>query len=71
MLQVKQKWGHLVCYFESHADNSAEMDGLVLDAMERSKTICERCGKPGVLTADRLGKVQTLCSTCQEGQSGG
>ncbi|MBI2449665.1 hypothetical protein HYV49_05205 [Candidatus Pacearchaeota archaeon] len=55
--QVKEKWGMLNMYLTFDTD---EMYDLISEYEEKSKTICEDCGKPGSLRDD-LPWILTLC----------
>lgn len=43
-LQVKEKYGTLRFYISGYDET---LDKLIVDAEEKSATICEMCGKPG------------------------
>lgn len=57
--QIKEKWAELRVYV-SHANDAARE--LIRDAELRSRTICERCGKPGAPCGGR-GWYRALCET--------
>lgn len=59
--QVKEKFGGLRFYISSGSD---EIYNLIEEAENKSETICETCGKPGLLSNDR-GWVSTLCKNCR------
>jgi len=55
--QVKEKYGTLRFYTSFY---TKELDELIEDAEERSKTTCEMCGKTGT-TREVNGWLSTLC----------
>jgi len=61
IVQVKEKWGQLTIYVQSHDDE--EMLSALDDICMRSRTVCESCGAPASQTTD-TGWRKTLCSTC-------
>lgn len=56
-LEVKEKFGGLRFYLDGW---SSKGEILILEAMKKSFTICENCGKKGKLR-DNLSCIQTLC----------
>ena len=46
LTQVKEKWGFLHIYTSRATE---ELRKLISDAEQKSKTICETCGNPGIL----------------------
>lgn len=69
--QIKEKFGTLRYYCQASGDDPDPelLDAMdaITDAAERaSATICERCGRPGILHRSRRGWVKTLCATCAD-----
>lgn len=58
--QIKEKWGGLCVYTNFGTD---VINKCIEEYGEKSYTICESCGKPGVLRDD-LSWIQTLCDEC-------
>ncbi len=58
--QIKEKFGTLRFYVDAASD---EVWDLIDAAEKKSATVCERCGKSGVLRADRSW-IATLCDGC-------
>ncbi len=56
VVQVKTKFGALRFYVAEHTE---EMEKLIAQAENRSASVCERCGKPGVLRSGP--PAETLC----------
>lgn len=67
---VKEKWGGLRIEIDSWAP---EISDLILDIEEKSRSICEECGKEGS-TCKVRGWIYTLCDECRkkltEGENG-
>jgi hypothetical protein len=73
LLAVKQKWAEL--HFQAFPrpqrdgamawtdDEMEQLDAITDEFRERSSSICEWCGAPGVLREDREMEL-TLCSPC-------
>ena len=59
-MQVKEKFGTMRFYMSACTE---EMNAVADECENKSCTICEDCGKPGVLRDD-LGWILTLCDTC-------
>ena len=59
---IKEKWGYLHLYLNYYPD---DLHNKLLQIEEKSKTICEYCGKPGN-TVKLHGWIYTLCKDCQE-----
>ncbi len=47
VLQIKEKFGHLRFYIQGSSDETIEQ--LIMDAEDRSGTLCEISGEPGSL----------------------
>ena len=60
VLQVKEKFGTLRFYVSSAPD---EIYGLIDEYEKKSGTICETCGKPGILKESH-GWFMTVCEEC-------
>ena len=60
LTQVKEKWGFLHVYTSRTTE---ELRKLISDAEQKSKTICETCGNPGILR-NVNGWYRTLCDSC-------
>lgn len=58
--QVKEKWGFLHIYADGAND---ELDRMIDQAENLSKTICEECGNPGSIR-NINGWYWTLCDSC-------
>lgn len=56
LTQVKEKFGGLIFYAE---DCTEAMYDLIQKAEDKSKTVCEACGKPGKLREGSW--LKTLC----------
>lgn len=61
IVQMKEKFGGLRCYFNGHDDGF--IDGVVMMAEHMSTTICEFCGNKGKLQSP-TGWMFTLCDKC-------
>jgi len=59
-VQVKEKFGTLRFYMSTETD---EMEDLIEKAEFKSESICEICGKTGVL--DTSGWCEVRCATCR------
>ena len=59
-MQVKEKFGSLRFYVSYGTD---EMFTLIDEAETRSESICEVCGKPGIMRKD-YGWIYTSCEAC-------
>lgn len=57
--QVKEKFGGLRFYIDGGSDEAYD---LIDDAADRSTSICEECGEPGMVRGHRW--VRTLCDGC-------
>ncbi len=66
--QVKQKLGGLRFYIQQ-SRGSAELRDAIAQAEEKSYSVCERCGAPGVLRRTEF--LQTLCDTHNQERSAG
>lgn len=64
---VKEKWGGLRIEIDSWAP---EISDLILDIEDRSRSICEECGKEGS-TCEVRGWIYTLCDDCRKKLLGG
>lgn len=62
LTQVKEKWGFLHVYTSRTTE---ELRKLISDAEQKSKTICEVCGNPGILRKVD-GWYRTLCESCSQ-----
>ncbi len=60
--QVKEKCGGLRFYLKLEDEI---ITSLVEEAEERSFTICEKCGEPGLTQRNKLNWLATLCQKCQ------
>ena len=49
---------------EKGSDTWRRADAIVQAAEEKSRTICEDCGQPGILRTDRFW-LRTLCDACK------
>ena len=66
MLCKKLKFGGLRIYFsisKKDSRNREKISSICRKAAKRSVTICEQCGKPGLLRTDRP-RIKTLCDDC-------
>lgn len=63
--QVKEKMGTLRFYATPGGPENVrrEVEELIADAQRKSETICEECGKPGILRTG-YGKVRVICDEC-------
>jgi hypothetical protein len=61
-VQVKEKFGGLRFYLAGGALD--EVWDLIDEAEDRSETICEACGEPGIVRG--ISWVQTLCDECSK-----
>ena len=63
--QVKEKYGGLRFYADANGSESVrrEIDRLISEAENRSETICEECGQPGVMRDDH-GWLCVRCDQC-------
>lgn len=60
---IKEKFGYLRLGVRSHALDMVRAIEIENAAELESSTVCEFCGKPGVLRTDRRW-LQTLCDRC-------
>ena len=60
--QIKEKWGYLNLYLNYYPDDLLDK---MLELSNKSKTICENCGKP-TQTKEFHHWYYTLCDTCME-----
>ena len=68
LLQVKEKFGGLRYYAQTHLVNdSAQLrfHELINKAESKSVTVCEQCGEPGDVRAGTFGWLKTLCDDHQ------
>lgn len=63
LAQVKEKFGGLRFYADFEDSVRRQCQALVDEAERRSFHICERCGHPGTLRAERQRRL-TLCDGC-------
>jgi len=63
--QIKEKWGGLRVYINVGTD---EIWDLIDEYERKSFTICEQCGKSGILRINH-GWFTTLCDKCQKKMS--
>lgn len=59
--QIKEKWGELCIYVSGATE---EIDEMIREAEEKSRYICEQCGKPGERIISSTSWVFTLCPDC-------
>lgn len=59
IIQIKEKHGELVVQTN---EASSEVEEIIEDYAERSRHICEFCGKPGHIRSGPY--VRTLCDEC-------
>ncbi len=59
--QIKEKWGELCVYLNRYPEG---LDRMIQDAAEKSKRVCEHCGKPARRIFSTTGWVHTLCPDC-------
>lgn len=75
VLQVKEKFGTLRYYAESHTDDELkyrDFCAVTSDAERLSTTICEQCGNGGRLCVSSHGvRMKTLCRECERSAPGG
>lgn len=60
LTQVKEKYGKLRVYFDPGAADTDALEDLIDHAEAASATVCELCGKPGVLMV-KGSWLKTLC----------
>ena len=60
IIQIKEKWGFLHIYVDGATD---ELNRMIYQAGDLSKTICEECGNPGSRRKIN-GWYWTLCESC-------
>ena len=66
VLEVKQKYGMLVVYYTyyGYGNKYNELDILISEMEQKSKTICEFCGSEGVQISLN-GWIYILCGSCK------
>jgi hypothetical protein len=62
IMQAKEKFGRLRVYFDPGAGDTDKLEDLIDQAEKDSSTVCELCGRPGVLM-DKGHWLKTLCPT--------
>lgn len=68
IVQIKEKFGILRFYFESHiryVSSKQAMNRYVAEAEKASAYVCEKCGDPGVLIKQEFWR-KTLCNICDQ-----
>ena len=69
VVQVKEKFGGLRFYIDFNEGTSKEdihkVYELISQAEDKAYTICEQCGKPGIIREDRHW-ILTLCDECNK-----
>ena len=63
--EVKEKFGVLCVYATAGGPENvrSKINDLIVDAMRKSKTVCEECGNPGTQRND-YGRVSIMCDAC-------
>lgn len=67
-LQIKEKFGELRFHVENRAELPDDLIAAIEQAERDSKSICESCGKPGVLYTGRWHHV--ACEACEAQRPG-
>lgn len=65
VLYIKEKFGELTIYLGENS--TPEMHACVRRAVMASRSACEECGKPGVLTHTQTGWMKTFCKEHRSG----
>jgi len=65
IMQLKEKFGDLRCYFHTEKENFEAISHLVVAAEMESSQTCEYCG--GLADHKAIGGwIKTICETCYE-----